>query len=316
MRHVRKLGLCLVAACAVAALGATSALAIKNPTRSIGIYKNCPVHSELNGFRDAACVFAATEIGEKGTSAGGKFTVGPITTPIEKQITLQYGDNEHEVEGAEFGVVEEVIAPTDGAEIIVPTPEKVPGEPIGHVTATEQEELGWPATLKYSYATHKSQEKHVTETIELAGLASSDKYHCIFEENTDCVTAPIKIKAGNQWLSDLGDVCYVGSNEEPIVQHLTTGETESPLTGEKLHGSGGELAIFDQGNALYLHGSVLYDNRYAVPAAKCTGPYAEAITNTINRKFGLPAPAGASVTEIKGTLYDATPEIVEQRDHL
>ncbi len=169
MRHVRKLGLCLVAACAVAALGATSAQAIKNPTRSIGIYKNCPVHSELNGFRDAACVFAATEIGEKGTSAGGKFTVGPITTPIEKQITLQYGDNEHEVEGAEFGVVEEVIAPTDGAEIIVPTPEKVPGEPIGHVTATEQEELGWPATLKYSYATHKSQEKHVTETIELAG---------------------------------------------------------------------------------------------------------------------------------------------------
>ena len=124
--------------------------------------------------------------------------------------------------------------------------------------------------------------------------------------------APVKIKGENKWLSELGDVCYIGSNEAPIVQHLTSGASTSPLTGNTIHGSAGELAIIKEGNELWLHNSDLVDNTYPVPGATCTGPFSAQIAAAIDREFGIPAVAGASVTELKGTLYNATKEVAEK----
>ena len=53
------------------------------------------------------------------------------------------------------------------------------------------------------------------------------------------------------------------------------------------------------------------DNTYAVPGASCTGPYASVIAATIDKEFSIPEPAGASVTEIKGTLYTGSKEFGE-----
>jgi hypothetical protein len=60
------------------------------------------------------------------------------------------------------------------------------------------------------------------------------------------------------------------------------------------------------------------DNTYAVPAArgcKTDGfPESEALVDeAIDEAFGLPAPAGASVTEVKGTLWNATAEAVKAK---
>jgi hypothetical protein len=309
VRHIRMVGVCLVAAVAMSAVAASSALAVKNPTKSLKIFENCPVHGvSEGGHPDVTCFFGATELGEKGTAPGGHFTVGPITVGIEKQIILQYG-------GAENPLNEEVlefVAPTHGVEAIAPTPEKVPGEPIANIPEAEQNELGWPETLKHNYQTHKSQEKKVTETIEVAGKTATNATDLLIEQGT-AVEVPVKIKAGNQWLSELGDVCYVGSNEEPIVQHLTTGESVSPSTGEMVHGHKGELEIIHEGREVIISHDALVDNTYPVPAAKCTGPYAEVVAATIDRKFGLPAVAGASSTEINGTLYVASAEIAEEK---
>jgi len=309
VRHLRIMGLCLIAALVVSVGTAANALAVKNPTQALGFYKNCPFGSHAeDGTLVELCIFAATETGAKGTSAGGSFTVGPITVPIEKQIKLQYGLAENAA-GEEFSVV-----PTDGAPAIEPTPENVPGEPIGHITAAEQEELGWPSGLKYSYAQaqKKGQVKHATETIEIAGVPATSRNNIIAGNGTG-VEAPVMIKAGNAWLSALGVVCTIGSFEHPIVQHLTSGISVSPLTGEEVKGKSGKLHIYDGGAALYLTESELLDNTYAVPAAVCTGPYSSQIAATIDKEFGIPQPAGASKTVIKGTLYSAAAEFLEEK---
>lgn len=296
-------GLSLIAVFAVSAIAASSALAVKNPTNSAKIFKNCPVHGEGGGFPDTSCIFGATELGE-----GGQFTVGPITVPLAKQIVLQYGISQ--VEGEE---IFPFIAPTHGAEAITPTPEKVPGEPIAHITPEEQAELGWPETLSYRYAQaqKKGTVRKVYETIEGAGDPATFIGNILNGEGVG-VEAPVKIKGENKWLSELGDVCYIGSDAEPIVQHLTSGPSESPLTHETVHGSPGELAAVSGRDEVYLAHNILVDNTYPVPGAVCTGPYSAQISATINKEFGLPALAGASVTELKGTLYTASKQTAER----
>jgi hypothetical protein len=302
VRHVRMLGLCLFAGLALAAVTASSALAFKNPDKSAKIFANCPTTGEADGFPDVACTVGATEPKE-----GGQFTVGPITVPIVKQIVLQYGIAEGENEELLY------VPPINGAEAITPTPEKVPGEPIAHITEAEQNELGWSEGLKYSYklAQKDRAAKTAYETIELAGIPATSVENIITEEGVG-VEAPVKIKAENKWLSELGDVCYVGSDSEPIVQHLTSGPSESPLTHETINGTKGELEILHEGQEVIESHSDLVDNTYAVPGASCTGPNASVVAATINKEFGLPAPAGASVTEIKGSLYLASHEYVKE----
>jgi len=308
------LGLCLVAVFAMSAVAAASASAvIKNPTKSITIFKNCPVKAtEAQGepIHSLICVFAATEAAPE----GGHFTVGTITVPLEKQIVLQYGIA---FTGTEFFEHERFVPPQNGVEAITPTPEKVPGEPIAHLNQREQAELKWPEALsaKYLAAQKARSVKTVYETIELAGIPATSRTNIIFESGVG-VEAPVKIKAENKWLSELGDTCYIGSNEGtipgPIVQHLTTGPSTSPLTGETIHGSAGELSIVRQGSELWLTHSNLVDNTYPVPGASCKGPYAKQIDAMIDKYFGIPAVAGASVTELKGTLYNAVVNVAEK----
>ncbi len=309
MRHVRILGLCLVAVLATSAALAASALAgetpktVKNPTEKLNIFHNCPFEGVSAGGRKAElCVFSATEAAPE----GGAFTVGKITVPLSKQVQLQYGLAENPETGAT-----EFIAPTNGAETIPRTPEKVPGEPIGHISSTEQEEAGWPVGLKYSYARAQKSgaAKTVFETIELAGIPVQNATNIIFEEGVG-VEAPVKIKGENKWLSQLGDVCYIGSEEDPITQHLTTGISKSPLTGEELKGTAGELRILHEGDEIWLTHSDLVDNTYPVPGAICTGPYSSYIQAAIDHVFEIPAAAGASNTQLKGTLYETVSEWV------
>jgi hypothetical protein len=62
----------------------------------------------------------------------------------------------------------------------------------------------------------------------------------------------------------------------------------------------------------------LVDNTYAVPVAtKCGGSNWESyIDPVVNKAFGLPAPAGASKTELVGAQFTSTVGSAEQHDHL
>jgi hypothetical protein len=341
VRHVRMLGLCLAALLVVSGIAAVSANATAIATNgekyktTPKIFENCPVEAEApetpagynplglhagngNPRQGLYCTYAFTNKGE------GHFTVGPFSVPFTRQVVLQYGywRFEPNAEGhAEGKRVKEIYAaPIHGVEAIAPTPEPVPGEPIAHLTSAEQEELGWPESLKHRYL--EGQKAHsvktVYETIELAGIPFTSSDDIVNEEGVG-VEAPVKIKGENKWVSELGDVCYIGSEEAPIVQHLTSGETTSPLTGETIHGSGGDLEDFAYGKkvnghreglALVLVGSTLDDNTYPVPSASCSGPYSGYIQAAIDKVFGIPAVAGASVTELTGQLYLTTAEDV------
>ncbi len=300
MRHVRMLGLCLIAALALTAFASSSAFA-KDPTHALSIFKNCPTPAEEEGYY-YTCVFARTT-----PHAGGEYTVGNITVPIEHSIKLQYGIKELEETGAE-----ESLLPTDGVEAISPTKEAVPGEPIAHISAAEQEELGWSEGLKEAYASaKKSTLKKVTEAIELAGIPVTNR-GALIERSGTAIEAPVKIKGENAFLTELGDTCYIGSNEDPIVQHLTSGESTSPLTGETIEGALENIQIRHEGQEVII-GSKLVDNTYPVPAASCTGPYSSEVAATLDKIFGLPAVAGASETILNGWLYNAKTSLIVEK---
>jgi hypothetical protein len=297
VRHVRMLALCIIGALALTAFASSSAWA-SNPTKTLSIFKNCPTPEEEAGFY-YTCVFARTNVGE-----GGEYTVGSITVPIKHQIVLQYGIKELEENEAE-----ESLLPTDGVPAIKPAAETVPGEPIAHISATEQEELGWSQGLKEAYdSARPGKLKKVTESIELAGIPATDRGNLLRQEGT-AVEAPVKIKGENAFLTELGDTCYIGSNEDPIVQHLTSGESTSPKTGETISGKLENIHIYHEGQDVAI-GSTLVDNTYPVPAASCTGPFSTEVAATLNKIFGLPAEAGASETILHGWLYNAKTSLV------
>jgi hypothetical protein len=301
VRHVRMLGMCLIAAFAFSAVAATGAWA-KTKLPSLKPLANCPVegHAE-NGLPAELCVY-----GETTPKEGGQFTVGPITVPLANSIKLQYGLAIEQVPGEP----EYYIPPTHGAPAITPTPERVPGEPIAHITPQEQEELGWSEGLKYSYShAKKNVLKTVFENIELAGIPVTNRNNLTNREGT-AVEAPVKIKGENRWIAQLGDVCYIGSDAEPIVQHLTSGTSVSPLTGEEISGKVGKISAAYEFELITITDNTLVDNTYPVPGASCTGPYSGEIEATIDREFDIPQPAGASETILEGTLWNSTTQLV------
>jgi hypothetical protein len=296
VRQLRMLGLCLVAAFAMSSVAAGSALASQN----LEIYKNCPLKDSLV----EVCSFGQTYQGE-----GGHYTVGPITVPVTNSIILQGGY--FEGEGKQVFVL-----PNNG-QAVVPVAETVPGEVLAYVTPAEQKEFGWPEALEKSYEKARIKgsfgEGTTTEVIETAGVPGLNNTNLIFEEGT-AITAPIKITGKNKWLEKLGGNCKIGSSEDPIVQHLTTGTTTSPSTGETLRGTAGSLEILEEGNEVTLHGTTLVDNTYPVPAVHgCGGGANEAYLDpVVDRAFGLPAQAGASVTELVGEFDLAVAKFVKE----
>ena len=300
-------GLCLVATFVVSAVNAGSALAIINPTESPLIFKHCPIFGEVEGHRVNLCFVAATDTGPE----AGEYKVGKFTVPLAKQVLLQFGTVLNEETGGETFV------PAEGAPTFPAVAERVPGFPITAISPKEREEYGWPPELTASYLHAKEHHltRNVFETLELGGKAAISRTNLLFQEGT-AVEVPIKVKATNAWLTQLGVECYIGSDEGtspgPIVQHLVSGTSTSPLTGEELHGAVGELRFLHEFQEVIITHSSLVDNTYAVPAATCEGPFAGPIATTINHIFGLPAVAGASFTKLKGTLYNATAEWVSK----
>jgi hypothetical protein len=294
------LGLCLVAAVAISAVATSSALAGQN----LEEYKKCPFKNPLV----EVCTYGHTYAGE-----GGHYTVGPITVPITNSIVLQGGY--YESEGKQV-----FVAPANG-QAVVPAPETVPGEPLANVTPAEQKEFGWPATLQKKYESARIKgllgPETTTEVIEAAGLPVLNNTNIIFEEGFGII-APIKIVGKNKWLESIGGGksgnCRIGSTEHPIVQHLTTGVSTSPLTGEALRGTAGSLEILAEGSEVTLNGSRFVDNTYPVPGAVgCGGGVYEGYLDpVVNRAFGLPAEAGSSTTELIGEFDLAVASLVKR----
>ena len=270
--------------------------------------KNCPFNGELEGQKVEHCDYASTR-----TKYGGFYSVGPITVPVIKPIVLQGGATEEHftVEGAEY--MEAIIPPENGAPPIVPAAEKVPAEVLNNVSEAEMNEFGWPQNLRDSYKLAKKKgffkANRTSEIIEPAGkdLDYLSPFNGLVEEGPEII-ARVQIKGENPWLTLIGGSCQIGSEAEPIVQHLQTGTSVSPLTGEPLHGKPGFAELHFNFEMAALTEISLVDNTYAVPGAtKCGGSNWESYLDpVVNKAFGLPAPAGASETVLDGAEYTST----------
>jgi hypothetical protein len=282
------------AAFAVAALilplaFASPALAEEHhPTGDYAPYADCPLSNPeiAANLEAAACVYAQTD--------GGEFTVGARTVPLENPITLQGGTLENEEGEATFYAAE------DG-ETISKTPEYVPG---GLFNLKPPEWWSEEAKKKYEEMINKGL-TGVTETTELAGPASNigfNKFNLIFEEGT-ALELPVKVKLDNFLF---GKECYIGSDSNPIILHLTTGTTSPPEPNEPISGAKGELEFLDAFTIISLTGGSLVDNAFGAPGASgCGGALSEYIDPFVDKQLGLPSPAGYNAAILNGNLSEA-----------
>lgn len=238
----------------------------------------------------ASCPFGQAGLCISSTTTGGEFVIGEMkkAVPLSKPILIQGGLAETLVKR------QSLIAPTSG-EAVAKVPEEVPGGLVGVLN------LGG----------------EVTATAELVGPASGvqiSQFGIVAPAlGGPAVIIPLKVHLSNELL---GEDCYIGSDTEPIVLHLTTGNTSPPEEVEPLKGFEGEGEALKKGKKTLIttiRNTKLVDNDFAVPAAKgCGGEEEGLIDKLVNLDIGLPAAAGKNSATMIASLADSPAEYVEK----
>jgi hypothetical protein len=349
VRHVRMLGLCLIALFAIGGVvAAVPAMALTEETeneppqkrlkKDFSVFNHCPVASEPAHI--GTCIFAETAGGKE----GGEYTVGSITVPINKTIILQGGEKEvaslkSRQEAEEdypgephpgFSSTGEYFrdegvgiwhGPTDGSETLEAPPLKVPGGFANRISPQPY----WPQALTEKFeAAKKNKELTATETVELAGRPWISRSNLILEapesENEEspgtAYHLPMKITVNSPFLADLDSgPCHVGSSEHPVIVELTSGTSTGPFPYEYNTSHGGVPVFFiaDYANYVKVPNSTLVNNTFAVTtgAEGCGGEYESYVDRAISKAAGVPSPAGANSVILKGTLQNSNSGITK-----
>jgi len=301
------LGLCLLAVFAIGAIASTAALA-HEPGQLSGewkVFKACPYNNpEIIAKRqegNGICFAGVTS----GGPAGGHFSLGRVSVPLSKKIILQGAAIE------DVGSSMRLLPPENGEEVLVAPELVVPG---GLKVVSENIRSAWPEALKTSFnEAVKNKETGLKVKIEVAGgnrlfeeTEALSVEHLIEEEGT-AFELPLKVRLISPWLAKLGGgVCTVGTDEHPVVQHLTTG----PSGG--LHGEAGHVTFNKFFTRAAVTSDTLVDNTWPVEEAVtgCGGAYEEYVDSALNKVLGTPSPAGAGQTILTGTTYAGNPKIV------
>jgi hypothetical protein len=202
----------------------------------------------------------------RSTITGGYFKMGNKKVPIEKPMTLSGGYNP---EGTFLGS-----SPKGG---LTPVKQKVPGGVIGLTGLTWLLEiLGSEALTLYAVT-------------ELAGTPQPLQKPAVL---------PVKVHLIN---SVLGNNCYVGSNSNPIMLHLTEGTTSPPPPNTPISGREPTFEFDPSREILHLNNGIFVDNSFSAPGASgCVltlfGFIPISINGLVNDQSGLPAPAGTNAT--------------------
>ncbi len=296
MRHVRILGLCLVAAFAVSAVAAMPALAKSEyNVTTFGQYKGCP----WNDPEVHDCYAGITA----GGSNGGYFQLGNVTVKLNKPIVLQGG-----FIGAEGELT--VVAAANGYQTLEAPELKVKGG-LNLITTRDEEEAGWPESLKQTFKeAKKNKETSLNVKIELAGgnliyeTPGALDTENLIEEHGVAFKLPLKVRMISPVLEKLGGSCEIGSDANPVWQDLSA---EPPGRPGKFEEAYGFLTIA-------LHESRLIDLGWPVTegANGCGSGEDEAyIDAAINKVLELPRQHG--ITVLQGDLYTAKSAFVKEK---
>ena len=242
---------------------------VENEYQVVAQFANCPVlDAEV-----ADCTWGQSR-------AGSEFTAGKVTIPLVNPITIQFGFVERAEEGREFL---ETVGPEDGAPALTPVAQ--PGPKLSEVVDEEKLSEHEKAVLHEDEA--KSEATSVT--IELAGSPRSmvlSTEHLI-EANGTALHLPTKIRLTSA-SGFLGEDCYVGSNEDPIVVNLTSGQSG------KLTGKVGKFEPNQEFTLIELISGTLVENEFSVPqvAEGCGGRGGAAeratVGEALDEGLGLP----------------------------
>ncbi len=211
-------------------------------------------------------------------TTGGEFQFGNKAVPIPEGtvITLQGGLASAGYEG------QTLIAPPDGKTLSEPQI-PVPGGLVGIAG------LGG----------------EVYATAELAGPVEINRADLAIPVGP-AVTLPLKVKLSNPVL---GEECFIGSDAEPIVLHLTVGKTDPPAPAEPIEGHRNPVQPKDKNRITYIPDNTLVDNDFAVPGVSgCGGALSPIVDPIVDLDIGLPAAAGKSKVVMTATLEETAAE--------
>ncbi|WP_408896209.1 hypothetical protein ACJ5H2_14980 [Nocardioides sp. R1-1] len=223
------------------------------------VFRNCPAAqlvAEADSDATTSCVTAAV--------TGGTFVIGKGTVPVTAESLLSLGMATVAGKEKTFGVP---------GKVFTSSPMQVPGGLLG-VPGLERLLPGLT---------------DVTATVELATteLPQVDILASIY--GGEVVALPIKIRLKNALL---GGNCYIGSNADPIVLHLTTEKT----------GTFTFVPVGESGSLIHASGGVVVDRSFAVPAATGCG-LGGLLNGVVNARQGLPSPAGKNSAVLEQEAY-------------
>jgi hypothetical protein len=295
VRHVRIIGVALLAVFAVGALAASPALAAESTQREMEkLFRWCPINAPLPEpvWRDAACVW-----GEAGKESF--FQAGKVTVHFQKPVFLHGGLQENE----ELGTLRWLASRYGNTITAEAEPAPSLTEGVNAALLPEREKLRYEAYLA------KGGSTKVTATIELAKPATGNiniNEGSLLSETGEAFGFPVMIHLRNGFL---GDSCYVGSTIEPIEVPFTTGETSPEPPNTPIHGTLGKITVTGEGRTLDIAGTHLVNNTFAAPGVQGCGK-AESTESgpawgadaAVNSALGLPSPSGSNTTELIGNL--------------
>ncbi|HEY4450373.1 MAG TPA: hypothetical protein VGN13_02120 [Solirubrobacteraceae bacterium] len=235
------------------------------------------LQKEFEVFAQCPLTDPAVNMCVQSTVTSGQFKLGSKTVPINKTVTLQGG----------LTPSSEELVPAANGETLSKTPLVLPGGLIGL-------EVLPPLT-------------EVTATAELAGPVLVNVPNFGKEAGT-AVTLPLKVKLDNPLLLNS---CYVGSESEPVMPHLTTGTTAS---SSPISGTSGTLEFQAAGKINVFSNSSLVDNTFPAPGANgCAGPLALVVDPAVDLVAGLPAGPGTNNAILNGTLKQSSAITVKRQ---
>jgi hypothetical protein len=314
VRHVRMLGLCLVA---MFAMGAT-ALVIASPAMAKESeqekeetkgkkeeergkysqatwdqYKYCPYNNSESEY----CFFGETAPGK----AGGYFTIGTVKVPLSKPIKIQGAFIETDTVNSAGQNALRVIPAENGGETLE-SPALPVEKGLNLITPQIEKQAKWPAALIEKFKEAKANKETALDVkIEVAGNTLYENpegmsTESLIEEVGPVFELPLKTRLISSFLEKLGGgPCTVGNNEHPIMQLLND---EPPGYLE-------ELKFNKEFEDIEVVGSKLVDVGWPIPegagATGCGGEYESYVDAAINETLAYPKATG--VTELSGNLF-------------
>jgi hypothetical protein len=297
-----KTSLPVALAAALAGVASMSTAVAGTPTGVFAKFKNCPYTNP----NVTTCVVS--------TVTSGTLKVGNTTLPIDKPIVLQGG-----LESAGESPLYDAV----GAPTLASPPAKVPGGLLGIVNPAPN----WPGPLWTAFWAIVGSVNDVTATMEPVATIQTNFLNALYPptDGSDGTVArlAVRVRLQNPFL---GNTCYIGSAQNPIVIKLISGTTNPPPPNQPISGNPGTSYFVWQDEANFIgyiqdDGNSLVDNAFAAPGASGCGnialglpiitPILDAlVSGAVNLKVGLPAAAGKNTVIMNGDSSIAAAEYV------